>query len=227
MSTLASLSCSAWPEAQPTSALTNMQSQAGDVTLSDQYCLELFQRVLRYHDERAKEQWQYLLSVTMLDWMSRHPYKEKAYGYQPATYYVEKAFERFWRISIPDHNIESSTITSILQHLQVCLNAVIIDRLRVHALLKRVSLTEATDYREVTPGAFGIGSKVRKNIQYILAQTHDQRLAYLLFHCGLKPEEVVKTYPQEFGDIQHVTHLRHKLIEQMLYSKRPGEQHIA
>jgi hypothetical protein len=168
MSTLVSLSYSAWPEAQPTLALTNMQSPAGDVTFSDQYCLELFQRVLRYHDERAKEQWQYLLSVTMLDWMSRHPYKEKAYGYQPAT-----------------------------------------------------------DYSEVTPGAFGIGSKVRKNIQYILAQTHDQRLAYLLFHCGLKPEEVVKTYPQEFGNIQHVTHLRHKLIEQMLYSKRPGEQHIA
>src|SRR5258707_5710309 len=171
MSTLVSPSCSAWPEAQPTSALTNMQSQASDVTLNDQYCLELYQRVLRHDDERAKERWQYLLSVTMLDWMSRHPYKEKAYGCQPATYYVEKAFERFWRISIPDHKIESSTITSILQHLQVCLNAVIIDKLRVHALLKRVSLTEPTDYRQVSPGTFGIGSKARKNIKYILSQT--------------------------------------------------------
>jgi hypothetical protein len=91
--------------------------------------------------------------------------------------------------------------------LQVCLNAVIIDILRVHALLKRVPLAEATDYREAIPEAFGIGSKVRKNIQYLLSQTQDQSLAYLLFHCGLKPEEVLQTYPQEFGTIQHVTHL--------------------
>lgn len=227
MSTLISPSCSAWSEEQPTSVLTNTQFQAGDVILNDQYCLELFQRVRQQNDEQAKEQWQYLLGVTMLDWMSRHPYKEKAYGYRPAAYYVEKAFERFWRISIPDHELESSTITSILQHLQVCLNAVIIDILRVHALLKRVPLAEATDYREAIPEAFGIGSKVRKNIQYLLAQTHDQRLAYLLFHCGLKPEEVLQTYPQEFGTIQHVTHLRSILIEQLLYSKRSGEQHIA
>jgi hypothetical protein len=227
MSTLISSSCSAWSEEQPASALTNTQFQASGATLNDQYCLELFQRVRQQNDEQAKEQWQYLFCVTMLDWMSRHPYKEKAYGYQPAAYYVKKAFERFWRINIPDHEIESRTITSILQYLQVCLNAVIIDVLRVHELLKRVPLTEATDYREAIPEAFGIGSKVRKNIQYLLAQTHNQRLVYLLFHCGLKPEEVLQTYPQEFGTLQHITHVRFILIEQLLYSKRPGEQHIA
>ncbi len=44
----------------------------------------------------------------------------------------------------------------------------------------------------------------------------EQRLAYLFFNCGLKPEEIVHFCPQEFSDVQEVYRLRRNILEQLL-----------
>ena len=50
---------------------------------------------------------------------------------------------------------------------------------------------------------------------------HDEReqpLAYLLFHCGLKPREIVHFCPQEFSDVHEIYRLRSNVIERLQHN---------
>jgi hypothetical protein len=44
----------------------------------------------------------------------------------------------------------------------------------------------------------------------------EQRLLYLLFHCGFSPKEIVCTCPQEFNDLQEVYRLRQDIVVRLL-----------
>ena len=50
----------------------------------------------------------------------------------------------------------------------------------------------------------------------MLSDSREQRLAYLLYNCGLKPKEIVQICPQEWSDIQEIYRLRRSIIERML-----------
>ena len=50
----------------------------------------------------------------------------------------------------------------------------------------------------------------------MLPTEREQRVAYLLFHCGLQPMDIVRTYPQEFSSLQEISLVRRTVIEQLL-----------
>jgi hypothetical protein len=52
-------------------------------------------------------------------------------------------------------------------------------------------------------------------VQTTLPDEREQRLAYLLFHCGLGPQEIVRNCPQEWSDVREVAHLRHTILKQL------------
>jgi integrase len=56
-------------------------------------------------------------------------------------------------------------------------------------------------------------------IQGILPDTRSQRLAYLLYHCGLRPREIINACGQEFNDLQEIYRLRYHIIEILLHNK--------
>ena len=53
-------------------------------------------------------------------------------------------------------------------------------------------------------------------IASLLPNEREQRLTYLLFHCGLKAREVVKYCSNEFDDVGEVYRLRRTIIERLL-----------
>jgi hypothetical protein len=55
------------------------------------------------------------------------------------------------------------------------------------------------------------------SVQRALPDVREQRLAFLLFNCGLKPREIVSHCPQEFCDVQEVCRLRRNILEQFLH----------
>jgi hypothetical protein len=57
-------------------------------------------------------------------------------------------------------------------------------------------------------------------LQTVLSNEREQRLAYLLYHCGLKPAEIVCCCPQEWSDIHEIARLRRSILMQFL--KEPG-----
>jgi len=52
----------------------------------------------------------------------------------------------------------------------------------------------------------------------MLPSAREQRVAYLLFHCGLQPEDIVRLYPQELGEGQDISRVRCPIIERHLAS---------
>ena len=60
------------------------------------------------------------------------------------------------------------------------------------------------------------GDEVGEILKQMLHDGREQRLAYLLFHCGLKPREILRFCPQEFGDMQEVYRVRRNVVKQLL-----------
>jgi len=53
-------------------------------------------------------------------------------------------------------------------------------------------------------------------LQTLLPNAREQRLASLLYHCGLKPREIVRFCPQEWNDVQEIYRLRRIILERLL-----------
>jgi hypothetical protein len=58
--------------------------------------------------------------------------------------------------------------------------------------------------------------EVWESLHMLLTNPREQRLAYLLFHCGLKPREIIRFCPQEWSDIQEIYRLRRNIMERLL-----------
>ena len=53
-------------------------------------------------------------------------------------------------------------------------------------------------------------------LQTVLPNEREQRLTYLLYHCGLSPREIVRFCPQEWSDVQEIYRLRRTIMERLL-----------
>ncbi len=59
-------------------------------------------------------------------------------------------------------------------------------------------------------------SEVWDLLKTMLPNAREQRLAYLLYNCGLKPREIVRFCPREFSDMHEIYHLRCNLMARFL-----------
>lgn len=186
--------------------------RCGDASV-DVYSLELLRRAIVQGDQEAWAFLQPCLVELVQSWLRSHPSYEVAARLDSEEHYVELAFECF-RQAIPlAQAVEFRTLAAALRCLRASLNGVILDRLRASSRPAEVLLPgpgepEAQDKTD--------GCKVWEILKALLPDEREQRLAYLLFHCGLKPVEVARFSPQEFGDIRDITRLRRQIMEQLL-----------
>ena len=57
--------------------------------------------------------------------------------------------------------------------------------------------------------------EVWEAIRALLPDVQEQRVAYLLYHCGLKPREIVCFCPQEFSEVREVYRLRRNIVHRL------------
>ncbi len=109
------------------------------------------------------------------------------------------------------------TFAGALVYLRASLHGAILDTLRAYSRPREVPLPEPGDpgepFREEDQPDSG---EVWEILQTMLPNGREQRLAYLLFHCGLKPREIVRFCPQEWDDIQEIYRRRRNIIERLL-----------
>ncbi|MFL5591851.1 MAG: hypothetical protein ACJ8DI_29955 [Ktedonobacteraceae bacterium] len=178
----------------------------------DEYCLEMFHQAILHNDQRAREEFQRQLSEAVLGWLLVHPRRDEACCYENEEYYVVQAFEYFWRAIAQDKEVELSTLTAVLKYLQACLDGIIIETLRNYSCSRELSTAEPGYQRKSFSAGHDNSHEVWKNIQSLLSDAREQRLAYLLFHCGLKPREIVQSYPLEYSNLQEILRLRYKVM---------------
>ena len=184
---------------------------------NDQYSLELFRRAMIEHDESV---WTLLVErfdEYMLGLFRRHLRREAASRLDSPENYVAKAFERFWLAAVHNQQLQFTTLAAALCYLRSCLNGAILDTLRAYSRSREVVLPEpgfpdepaVEDHEEEGQGLW-------ETIQDLLPNEREQRVAYLLFHCNLRPREIVRCCPQEFREVQEIYRLRRNIMERLL-----------
>jgi hypothetical protein len=56
-------------------------------------------------------------------------------------------------------------------------------------------------------------------IKDLLSNERERRLAYLAYHCNLKPRELVRNYPEEFSNIQEIYRLTGNILERFMRNR--------
>ena len=123
--------------------------------------------------------------------------------------------ERFWQATVRQQ-IAFKTLAGALTYLRASLHGAILDTLRVYTRPREVPLPEPGEPGELYGEDQSNSSEVWEFLQTILPGAREQRLAYLLYHCGLKPREVLHFCQQEFNDIQEIYRLRRNIVERVL-----------
>jgi hypothetical protein len=180
---------------------------------TETYGVELLRRATVQGDHEAWAWVQDCFGEMVLNWLRRHPKRAQACRLESEENYVAQAFERFWQATALNQRVEFSTLAAALQYLRASLNGVILDTLRSYVRPREVRLSESGEphMEDVTSS-----SEVWDILKTVLSKPREVRLAYLLFHCGLKPREIVHFCLQEFDDVREVYCLRRTIIERLL-----------
>jgi hypothetical protein len=186
-------------------------------TSSDHNGLELFQRALAQHSDEA---WNVLVERyqgLVLAWVRNHSRREIAYRYHNPDYYVALAFERFWQATMRNQSLVFTSLEAALSYLKASLNGAILDTLRSYTR-PEVPLPEpGHPYPgELTSEDYTYEHDLWDAIHNLIPAPRERRVAYLLFHCGLKPREIVQFCEEEFPDVREVHRLRRNIVERLL-----------
>jgi hypothetical protein len=182
---------------------------------NETYGLELLRRAMAQDDQAAWIGFQQCFGELVQDWLHGHPQRELACHLEREETYVALAFERFWQTTVKQQRV-FRTLDGALVYLRASLHGAILDTLRTSSRPGEVSLPEPGQAGEPPVEDRAASLQVWQVLQSLLPNAREQRLAYLLYHCGLLPREIVRFCPQEWNDVQEIHHLRRKILEQLL-----------
>jgi DNA-directed RNA polymerase specialized sigma24 family protein len=179
---------------------------------TDAFGLELLRRATFQDNQEAWALVQQCFGGIVRGWLRRHPQREVACRLESEENYVAQTFERFWQATAFNQRMEFSTLAAALQYLRASLNGAILDMLRSYARPGEISLPEPGEplVEDSTDN-----SEVWECLRMILSNPREQRVAYLLFHCGLKPREIIRFCPLEWSDVQEIYRLRRAIMERV------------
>jgi len=178
--------------------LRELDSYGRGESCTDTNDLELLHLATQQDDHEARSWVQLCLGGRGGGWLRRHPQKEVACRLESEENYVAQAFERFWQAIAYIQRVKFSTLAAALQYLRASLNGAILDMLRAYARPREVSRSVPGEPCEPLVEDSTENSEVWEILHMILSNPRERRLAYLLFHCGLKPREIVRFCPQEW-----------------------------
>ena len=174
---------------------------------TDTFGLELLHRATFQDNQEAWTWVQHSFGGMVRRWLRRHPQREVACRLQSEENYIAQTFERFWQATASNQQVEFSRLSAALQYLRASLHGAILDMLRAYVRPGEPLVEDSLD-----------NSAVWDILQMILTNPREQRLAFLLFHCGLGPREIIRFCPQEWSDIQEIYRLRRTIMVRVLWN---------
>ncbi len=184
---------------------------------NDQYCLEIFRRavVLPQSDAWAVLQRQFGERARI--WLRRHPNRDAALRHDEEQSYIDDAFRRFWQAG-SEQKLTFHTLASALSYLHLCLNCAITDALRACSRPKEEPIPDygQSDIDEPLVQESYQENELWEVIERLLPGEKEKRVAYLHFHCNLKPREIIRYCPGEFSSEAEIYRLKRNVMERLL-----------
>jgi hypothetical protein len=183
---------------------------------TDTYGVELLRRATVENDQEAWAWVQLCFGGLVRGWLHRHPRRAAACRLESEETYVALAFERFWQATTSNQQLEFHRLAAALQYLRASLHGALLDTLRAYARPREVALPEPGEPGEPQVEDSTGSGEVWEVLEMMLPNPREQRVAYLLFHCGLKPREMVHWFPQEWSSVGEIYRLRRTIMERFL-----------
>lgn len=180
----------------------------------DRYCLEIFRRALVLRDEQAWNVLTRSFTGIILVWLRRHPYRQAAYLLNSEENYVALTIEKLWMVTVRNQSLQFSTLAGAFKFMRASLNSAVIDALRNQQKEKTI---QKSDFD--MPAAHDDEGDFWEIIKDLLPNEHEQRLAYLLYFCGLKPRQIVQYCPQEFSNVQEIFRMTRNILDRLRRNK--------
>jgi hypothetical protein len=172
--------------------------------------LDLWRRASQQGDQQAWAAFQQSLEETVLAWFHAHPSSEAASRVQSESHFVTRAIEKVWHLVVQEL-VACETLSEALVYLRASLCGAILEEQRVAR--REGPASSLPDWQE--PSESGV---VWGQLQAALSNERERRLAYLLYHCGLSPAEIVGCSPQEWSDVGEVARLRRRILARLMQS---------
>ena len=173
--------------------------------------LELLRRVSIYGDLEAWAAFQQSLQETVMTWLYAHPACEAVCRMHNERHYVAQTFAQFQQVVVQGL-VDCETLSEVLLSLRASLNGVIMKALRISSRPQADSSHGSAE--QDLQGNHG-SLELWNWVQTTLSSVRERRLAYLLYHCGLSPAEIVRGFPHEWSDVCEVAHVRCIVFERL------------
>jgi DNA-directed RNA polymerase specialized sigma24 family protein len=183
---------------------------------NDQYGVELLRRAITQRNPLAWEAMEQRFHGLVLRWLRSHPYREEACRLDSEENYVAQAFARLWVATVSNQHVELKTVAAVLTYLRLCLNSVLLDTRRTYVRSREIPLPEPGEPGEPLSEERDEGREVWEAIRSMIPDEREQRVAYLLFHCNLKPREIAHFCPEELGEVEEIYRLRRNIFQRLL-----------
>lgn len=182
----------------------------------DRYCLEIFRRAVKLQNNEAWDALQALLSESIRLWFARHPYRGAALRCEPDEQnYIDDTFRRFWH-AVSDQRLLFSSLASAMSYLHMCLNCAVMDTLRAYARPREEYIPDYGYPNEPVAEDSYYEGELWDVIKSLLPGVREQRVAFLLFQCNLKPREIVRYCPGEFSGEGEIYRMKRNIMERIL-----------
>src|SRR5690348_15898174 len=124
------------------------------------------------------------------------------------------------------HQIEFTSLQSVLGYLHATLNGILIDTMRMYLHSRIVPLPETDILKEPSVEERSYGHELLESVQLLLPDAREQRLVYLLYYCGLKPREIMLRCPGEFASVKESFRLNKNVIERLIRNRERLRWHL-
>jgi hypothetical protein len=182
----------------------------------DRYSLEIFRRAVVLQDNEAWTALQALFSEHIHSWFVRHAYREAALRYEPVEQtYIDDTFRRFWQ-AVSDQRLMFCSLAGAIRYLHMCLNCAVMDVLRAYARPHEEPLPDDGSSGELVVEDIYHEEDLWELLKGLLCDEREQRLAYLLFHCNLKPREIMRYAPGEFNGETEIYRIKRNIMDRLL-----------
>jgi hypothetical protein len=187
----------------------------GDPT-NARFSFELLRHATSQDNQEAREAWQRCFGDVLRSWLRRHPRTEEACRFDSEEHYLAQTFECFWQTVADWQLIEFTELSTALRCLQASLHSVLLDSMRTHIRPKLIASPQPCSSGGLVVADHTDAHQWWERIQRLFPDVRERRVAYLLFHCNLSPRDIFRVAPQEFRDVQEISHVRRHILKRIL-----------
>lgn len=184
-------------------------------------CFELFRRAFAGGCDRAWDLVYVQYHAQVARWVQRQP-SFPVCG-EEVSYLVNRAFEKMWAAVTPEKFSHFADLKSVLRYLQMCAYSVVVDAVRKAG-------PQAKDVEEEllpamraqagrTAGDQALTQVHRREFwEAISARLNDEQercVVYGSYILGLKPREILDTYPRAFHDVRDIYRVKENVLARL------------